>query len=403
MIPGDVVDLATGTASNWNDAIIIDGRYVTDHYPGIGRYVFNLVKALATVAPEQRLGLLVNRDEQQTRFDFRALESCGVALVPTRARPRSLRGQLAVRRTCRRLSPALFHAPHILSAGRLPCPSLVTIHDLIPIRGPGALSSIRHRLLYRALLRRALASATGIITPSRAVGHDLREVWGVSSERITVVPDAADPSFRPALPEQIAAVRARLGLPKRYVLYVGTNRPHKNLSRLVEAWAGVAEERRNGCRLVIAGPEDSRYPEARERARMLNHRAVLFLGAIQEGDLSALYSGARLVVQPSLCEGFGLPVVEAMACGAPVACSRTLALDETSGGAALQFDPMNVAEMSAAIDRVLNEEDLRAQLVSRGFRQAGEFSWVRTATLTLGAYRKAGRQHETKQAVGNGS
>ncbi len=165
----------------------------------------------------------------------------------------------------------------------------------------------------------------------------------------------------------------------------------------------MAEERRNGCRLVIAGPEDSRYPEARERARMLNHRAVLFLGAIQEGDLSALYSGARLVVQPSLCEGFGLPVVEAMACGAPVACSRTLALDETSGGAALQFDPMNVAEMSAAIDRVLNEEDLRAQLVSRGFRQAGEFSWVRTATLTLGAYRKAGRQHETKQAVGNGS
>lgn len=400
MILGDVVDVATGSASNWNGAIIIDGRYITDHYPGIGRYVFNLVKALATVAPEQRLGLLVNHDQQQTRFDFRALESRGVALVPTSASPRSLRGQLAVRRTCRHLSPALFHAPHILSAGRLSCPSLVTIHDLIPIRGPGALSSIRHRLLYRLLLRRALASATGVITPSRAVGHDLRVVWGVSSEWITVVPDAADPSFRPAPPEQIAAVRARLGLPERYVLYVGTNRPHKNLPRLVEAWAGVAEERRDGCRLVIAGPEDRRYPGARQRARMLNHGAVLFPGTIQEGDLSALYSGAQLVVQPSLCEGFGLPVIEAMACGAPVACSRTPALDETSGGAALQFDPTSVAEMSTAIDRVLNEEDLRARLVSRGFKRAGEFSWARTAALTLGAYRKAGRQLETR---GHGS
>ena len=334
MIPGDVVDVAARPVSNRNGAILIDGRYVTDHYPGIGRYVFNLVKALAAVAPEQRLSLLVNRDEPQTRFDFRALESCGVVLVPTSDMPRSLRGQLAVRRTCRHLSPALFHAPHILSAGRLPCPSLVTIHDLIPIRGPGALSSIRHRLLYRLLLRRALASAAGIITPSRAVGHDLREVWGVSSERITVVPDAADASFRPAPPEQIATVLARLGLPKRYVLYVGTNRPHKNLSRLVEAWAGLGEGRRDGCRLVIAGPEDRRYPEARQRARMLSHGEILFPGTIQEGDISALYSGARLFVQPSLSEGFGLPVVEAMACGAPVACSRTPALDETKIGRA---------------------------------------------------------------------
>ncbi len=400
MIPGDVVDVATRPVSNRNGAILIDGRYVTDHYPGIGRYVFNLVKALAAVAPEQRLSLLVNRDEPQTRFDFRALESCGVVLVPTRDMPRSLRGQLAVRRTCRHLSPALFHAPHILSAGRLPCPSLVTIHDLIPIRGPGALSSIRHRLLYRLLLRRALASAAGIITPSRAVGHDLREVWGVSSERITVVPDAADASFRPAPPEQIATVLARLGLPKRYVLYVGTNRPHKNLSRLVEAWAGLGEGRRDGCRLVIAGPEDRRYPEARQRARMLSHGEILFPGTIQEGDISALYSGARLFVQPSLSEGFGLPVVEAMACGAPVACSRTPALDETSGGAALQFDPTNVTEMSKAIDQVLNDEALRARLVSRGLKRAGEFSWARTATLTLGAYRNAGRRLENRE---NGS
>ena len=381
-------------------SVIIDGRYITDHYPGIGRYAFNLARALATVVPEQHLSLLIDRAEPQTRFDFRTLESCGVALVPLSIGPRSLRGRFGVRRTCRHLSPALFHAPHILSAVRLSCPSVVTIHDLIPMQGPGALPSRRHRILYRGLLRRALASATRIITPSQPVGLDLQEQWGVLPERITVVPYAADASFRLAHQEQIAAARGHLGIPERYVLYLGTNRPHKNLSRLVEAWAGLADGRRSGCRLVIAGPQDARYTEARRRARALDPGAVLFVGNVDEADLAAVYSGARLVVQPSLCEGFGLPVIEAMACGVPVACSRTPELDEVSGGAALQFDPTNVAEMSTAIDQVLNDEGLRAQLVSRGSTRAGEYSWARSAELTLSAYRKARRQH---RARGHGS
>ena len=381
------------TTKRANGPIIIDGRYITDHYPGIGRYVFSLARALATVAPEQRFSLLIDRGERQTRFDFHALESCGVALVPIGIGPRSLRGRFGVRRMCRHLSPALFHAPHILSAVRLSCPSIVTIHDLIPMQGLGALPSLRHRLLYRGLLRRALASATCVITPSWTVGRDLQAHWGVSPERITVVPDAADSSFRPALQEQIAAARRRLGLPERYVLCVGTNRPHKNLSRLVEAWAGLADGRRNGCRLVIAGPEDTRYPEARRQAEVLDSGAVLFVGKVDEADLAAVYSGAQLVVQPSLHEGFGLPVIEAMACGVPVACSRTPALDEVSGGAALQFNPTSVHEMSTAMDRLLNEEGLHAQLIPRGLRRASEFSWARTAEMTLGAYREAGRQH----------
>lgn len=374
-------------------SVVIDGRYITDYYPGIGRYVFNLARALATAAPEQHLSLLVDRGERQTRFDFRSLESCGVSLVPVRSGPRSVLGHLDIRRECRRLSATLFHAPHILSAGRVACPSLVTVHDLIPMTEPGALKSFRHRLFFRTLLRRALASATAVITPSKTVACDLNALCGVASERITVVPEAADPSFQPIPQEQCAGVRERLGLPERYILSVGTDRPHKNLSRLVEAWGLLADEQRSGCHLVIAGTEDARHAQARKRARELDPKAVQFLGRVDERDLAAVYSGAQLVVQPSLCEGFGLPLIEAMACRVPVACSRTPVFDEVSGGAALKFDPTDVGDMRTAIARALNEEQLREQLVSRGVARANELSWAQTAKLTLGAYRKARRRH----------
>jgi alpha-1,3-rhamnosyl/mannosyltransferase len=210
----------------------------------------------------------------------------------------------------------------------------------------------------------------------------------VPPARIAVTPAAPDPCFTPAPARQVDALRARLKLPERYVLYVGTNRPHKNLPRLVEAWARIADGRTDGCHLVLAGPEDDRYPEARRRARAMNLKTVVFPGAIPEADLPALYSGARLAVQPSLCEGFGLPVLEAMACGTPVACARIPALVEIGGDAALYFDPEHTGEMADALGRGLDEQGLRAELVSRGRAQAGGFSWAQTAVQTLAAYRE---------------
>ncbi len=377
-------------------SVLIDGRYLSDHYPGIGRWVFNLVKALATVAPEQPLILLVD-GEPQTRFDLGALESRGVCLVPVDRGPRAVGGRLTIGRACRRIAPSLFHAPHVFSATRVRCASVVTINDLIPLQDPDTLQSARHRLVYRALLRRALTSADGIVTLSRAVRDDLATLKGVPPERVAVVPGAADCSFRPASEEQLAAVRERLGLPRRYSLYVGTDRPHKNLARLLEAWGGLTSDQRAGCRLVVAGPDPA---DVTTRGRTLAQRAAaLLLGPVDETDLPALYSGARLVVQPSLREGFGLPVVEAMACGAAVACSRIGALDEVSGGAALQFVPTDIADIGSTIARALNDDDLRQQLVARGLRRAGELSWERAATLTLDVYRQAFDRHATAARV----
>jgi len=199
---------------------------------------------------------------------------------------------------------------------------------------------------------------------------------------------AAGPRFKPADPSASDELRHRLGLPDHYALYVGINKPHKNLPRLVEAFARITHHV-SRFTLVIAGHEDPRYPQARERAAALGLDSVMFLGAVAEEDLPALYSGADLFVFPSLYEGFGLPVIEAMACGTPVACSNVSSLPEVAGDAALLFDPHTPESIAAAICQTLQNAELRERLRRRGLEQAGHFSWEHAARLTLEAYRQA--------------
>jgi len=178
------------------------------------------------------------------------------------------------------------------------------------------------------------------------------------------------------------------------VLYLGSNKPHKNLERLVEAWAllqprGSAPAAGQPVPLVIAGAWDDRFPEARRRAEALSLGAqIRWLGPAPEADLPALYSGALLFVFPSLHEGFGLPVLEAMACGAPVVCSNSSSLPEVAGDAALTVDPLDTEKLASAIGQALEEERLRQELRAKGLRQAGSYSWPRTARLTIETYRR---------------
>jgi alpha-1,3-rhamnosyl/mannosyltransferase len=368
--------------------VVVDGRFVADHYPGIGRYIFNLCRELPAVAPGCRFHLLVDRRAAQTRFDLQTLSSRGIEIVPEDT-VRSLRGQLALGRVCRRLSADVSHTPHLLSAGRLPCASLVTIHDLIPLHPAGRLSTPWRRALYRALLRRALHNATGVLMPSDAAAADLRTHRGVGRDRVWVTPYAAEDRFQSVEPGAVARLRRRLALPERYVLYVGTNKPHKNLAMLVDAWMGVGG---GATCLVIAGSADARYSDARRRASpSATSERVRFVGAVPERDLPTLYGGARFVVQPSLAEGFGLPVLEAMACGVPVMCARIPALVEVTGRAAYQFDPTNLRELTEALRRGLTDDALRVDLIARGLARVREFSWARTAALTLDAYVRVAR------------
>jgi alpha-1,3-rhamnosyl/mannosyltransferase len=266
------------------------------------------------------------------------------------------------------------------------CPSVVTIHDLIPWRYPDDYSAPT-RLVIALTLRLAARRAGQVITASQASARDLRARLGLAERRLTVVPYAPDPIFQPQTAAAIEAVRARYQLPPDYVLYLGSNKPHKNLPRLVRAYAQLAAA---GAQvpLIIAGHWDERYPQAKEAAQALG-AAVRFLGPVPQGDMPALYSGAMIFVFPSLYEGYGLPPQEAMACGTPVVCSNTPPLLEVTGDAAWLFDPLDEAAMAAALAQALGDEAKRRELSRRGLEQARLFTWARTAEQTLAVYRAA--------------
>jgi len=362
----------------------IDGRYIADHFPGIGRYVYNLVKALSRVAPDDELVVATHPGLPNSRYDLGELVTApNVQLELLGAQARSAAEQVRWPLAARRWSLDILHSPYFYKPLVLPCPSLVTIYDLIPLVFPQGFTAWQ-RLSFRLMVGAALRTSRAAVAISGATRDDLRKHFDLQGDRVWVTPLAADTAFHPRPATEIATVCDRYGLPERYLLYFGINKPHKNLQRLVQAYARLGD----APPLVLAGREDPRYPQARAQAEALGlGRRVLFLGEIAEADLPALYSGGVLFVFPSLYEGFGLPVLEAMACGTPVVCSNRSSLPEVVGNAAVTFDPLSVDDMANAIGRVLADADLRAELRERGRAQAARFTWERTARETLKAYR----------------
>ncbi len=367
--------------------LVLDARTVQDHFPGIGRYVFNLVNALAGVH-EGEIILLVNPALPNTRYDLAALaRHPHVRLHATGIPTFHWREQTELPQLIRSLRPDVVHLPYNVRPYRLGLPNLLTLFDVIPRRFPTDYS-LRARLSIEVVQRLALRSANGFAAISQAAAADFVQLYGVQAGAITVTPLAPDPQFCPQPAAMVDALRRRLGLPASYLLYLGSNKPHKNLERLISAYA-MARGAGAGPMLVIAGAWDPRFPEARQLVAKLGLEAfVLFLPNVANEDLPALYAGATAFVFPSLYEGFGLPVLEAMACGAPVACSRTSSLPEVAGQAAEKFDPMDVQAMADAIHRVAADETLRQRLAKRGQEQAARFTWRRTAELTLQAYHR---------------
>jgi glycosyltransferase involved in cell wall biosynthesis len=377
---------------------VLDARTATPHFPGIGRYVTSLARALVPqLRPGERLTLLGHPDHP-----IPLPASPAVQVHPLAVSPFSLTQQWEVPSLLRRLGADLYHSPYYLMPYLPGLRTVLTVYDVIPLRHPEH-SSVRARLLFRLTTALALLSAAQVLAISEAARQDFVADFRVPAGRIRAIPLAADPAFRPQPPQVIEEVRRRYNLPDRFVLYLGSNKPHKNLVRLVQAWrhAGcrlqVAGSQVPVSRLVIAGAWDPRYPEARMLAEQGNNlqpstfnlQSIVWLGRVPEADLPALYAAAAAFVFPSLYEGFGLPVLEAMACGAPVVCSAVSSLPETAGDAALLVDPTDVDALAAALARVLLEPDLAADLRARGFEQAARFTWDRTAAETLSIYRQA--------------
>jgi glycosyltransferase involved in cell wall biosynthesis len=362
----------------------IDGRYIQDHFPGIGRYTYNLVDALPTVAPEAQLVIMYNPHLLNTRYDMLALgRGRGVQLVPVGIPALSLKEQFSLPSLAKQLSLDLLHSPYYVKPYRLPCPSVVTFYDVIPLLYPQYLPSPWARWLFRLTARLALRSAAAVITVSESTRHDLLTRFGANTDKVWVTPLAADDRFRPLPHGRVEAVRHKYSLPQRYILYVGINKPHKNLVHLLEVFARLPQ-REN---LVLAGREDQRYPQARQAAERLGlgDRAH-FLGDVADDDLPALYNGASLFAFPSLYEGFGLPVLEAMACGTAVICSNTSSLPEIVGDAAIALDPTDRQAWVEAIGEVLRSEVLRDEMSQKSLQQAETFSWEKTARKTRHVY-----------------
>ncbi|MCX6021621.1 MAG: glycosyltransferase family 1 protein [Chloroflexi bacterium] len=263
---------------------------------------------------------------------------------------------------------------------------LMTLHDAIAYRYPEGYPWLNN-FLHRRYIPATIGNCDAVFTDSEDARRDIVHFFRQPAERTFVVPLGVSSDFRPAAPDLARATALRYGLTGPFVLSVGAQQERKNVARLLEAFR-ILHERRPEYRLAIAGPTMWRTSGLGERVKELGlEEAVVTLGYLPEADLPAIYSAASLFVFPSLYEGFGLPVLEAMACGAPVVCSDATSLPEVAGDAALMVNARSTEEIAAAMDRALGDPALLSDLRRRGLQRAAEFTWERVAHETVAIYR----------------
>ena len=283
------------------------------------------------------------------------------------------------------LGADLLHSPDFIPPFRRTCRSVITIHDLAFLRYPYLLTPESAR--YYGQVGRAVRSADPVIAVSEATRQDVLELLHADPGKVTVVYEAASPDCVPLPPIEVEANRARLGLPERFVLFVGTLEPRKNLPVLLEAFARVWEEHR--VPLVVVGRKGWLYEEVfRTRDSLGLKDEVQFAGSVSGDQLLHYYNCADCLVLPSLYEGFGLPVLEAMACGTPVIVSNVSSLPEIVGDAGLLVEPTDVEGLAAAIGRLLASTELRDELGKKALARSAQFSWERAARETLDLYHR---------------
>ncbi len=282
----------------------------------------------------------------------------------------------------------LFYSPDFVLPPTLPrTRTVLTVHDLSFLHYPDHFVPKLVRYL-ESVVPRSVARADRVLADSEATRADLIRLLGVPPEKVEVLYSGVDPRFRPEPePGERERLRARYGVGDQpYVLSVGTLQPRKNFVRLIRAFARLRSATlRLAPRLLIAGGRGWLYEEVLEEAERRGDR-VRLLGFVDDADLPALYRNARLFVFPSFYEGFGLPVLEAMACGVPVVCSSASSLPEVAGDAALLVDPHDEEGLAAAMERALADETLRAEMRARGLQQAARFTWDRAARQLLSVF-----------------
>lgn len=368
---------------------------IGDQQSGVGNYTLYLLNHLTEVDASHEYLLLTHRTNRPPGLPVSANCRAVVRQFPNRM----LWMQCALPGTLRRSQAQVCHYTNSIAPLFSPCPYVVTIHDMTLSLLPGY-HRWRKQILVRPLIPLVARRAQQIITVSQSARQDIIRLLHVPAERVVVIPEAAAPLFRPAGMAEQQRVRAAYGLHTPYVLYVGTLEPRKNLVRLIRAWYDL---RRRGVipqRLVIVGARGWQYqPIYREVQALGCADDILFTGHVPSNDLPGLYSAADAFAFPSLYEGFGLPVVEAMACGTPVLTSDTPALAEVAGAAALRVDAQHTAAIRAGLERLLTDSALHADLRQRGLQRADSFSWRTTALQTLQVYYQVVERGHSRDTV----
>lgn len=354
--------------------LAIDGRELeAPGRTGIGRYVVEVLRAASQAGWEC---ILYGTTGPRVPVSFP-----GVASRPLWAPTTWWWDQITLPRRLKRDRVSVFLSPYYKTPLWNPCPVVVTIHDLYFIDYPGARRPVvdaARTALARLYARRARV----IIADSEFSKRSIIERLALPGDKIRVVPIAADPRFRPVAAVDDACARYDIARP--FVLYVGNFQPHKNLPHLLQAYARLEPELREKVGLVLAGGDQHGAVTLARQAEQLGLAdRVRLPGVITDEDLPALYSAASLVVLPSLVEGYGLPALEAMRCGTPVAASNRAAIPEVVGEAAVLFDPEDVEAIAAAMTRVLRHEDEARDLARRGLARAAVFSPERTSSQVL--------------------
>ena len=362
----------------------IDATTVSDQRAGVGNYIVQLVRSLAAQDGGHDFTVFVDREQVK---EFEGLPRVRPLAVAVRGRgARLVWEQASLPGLARRERLDLLHSPHYTMPARLRTRSVVSFHDLFFVTHPEWHVPAK-RVLFPPIMRWSARHASHLIASSHSTRDDVIRVFGVPPDRVTVVPLGAGVEFAPAPPAAVAEVCGRHGLaPNDYILSIGVLEPRKNLPRLVGAFARIAA-RAPDVVLAIAGKQGWQYEQIYDQVQRsgLGDR-VRFVGYVPHADLPALYTGARVFAYPSLSEGFGLPVVEAMRCGTAVVTSDVSSLPEVAGDAALQVPPDDEASLADALLRLAQDDSLRATLARRGIARGQEFSWARCARETLRVY-----------------
>jgi glycosyltransferase involved in cell wall biosynthesis len=372
--------------------IVIDVRNIRDF--GVGTYIRNLVQSLAAIDDRNHYQLVTTEPEIP---EFSALPS-NFELAIYHPPQRSIWDDFSFGWFLRSLAPDLIHMPVNVTPWFMPRPYVVTIHDVSTFLFGGH-SGFREA--FRLLrFRRGLVRARCVIAVSDATRRDVQSVLSVPGDRVRMIYSAPDPGFLkpPPAPDELERLFERYQIRRPYLLYAGRIRPHKNIPRLIDAFALVRDQLSDhpvygDLRLVVIGDEISRHPEVRRAvSRSRLQHAVRFLGFVPFETLRMFYVAAACFVFPSLYEGFGLPPLEAMATGTPVVTSGVSSLPEVVGQAAMLVNPDTTFDIARGIHEVLVDTELRRRLIAAGREQALRFNWLDTARNVLELYESVARR-----------